>query len=204
MELYRIETCGSVRGCPQAVADCREITELIEEVFGEVDFISRRLKQLGGEFKQHQIFRAALAGCPNCCSQPQIKDFALIAKSLPRFEGQKCTSCGRCCEVCRERSLRLESGSLVVQKKLCLGCGECCRVCSQGALTPDRPVWRLQLGGKLGRHPRLAREIGEVNTTQGIKILKEVLNLILADEDPRIRFGDLINKHNDKISTDLY
>lgn len=195
MEIYSIDICGSLQGCPRAIGDCQQLAQLLDKVFRDLDFGTERLRQLGGKFKQHHVFKVAIAGCANSCSQPQIKDFAFIAKSLPQINRDKCTACGLCYQSCREKGMELEGNSLSLVEGNCLGCGDCIHVCPQGALTLGKPVWRLLMGGKLGRHPQLAQEIGEVDNEKGAEILKEALNLVLSAPYPQLRFGDLMKAH---------
>lgn len=56
-EIYKITRC---RDCPNAVINMASVEEAIKN-----------------------IFQVAIAGCPNSCSQPQIKDFGLQGQVIP-------------------------------------------------------------------------------------------------------------------------
>jgi dissimilatory sulfite reductase (desulfoviridin) alpha/beta subunit len=38
-------------------------------------------------------------------------------------------------------------------------CGKCVKVCPSGAMEEAEKGWRIMVGGKLGRHPQLGREL---------------------------------------------
>ena len=46
-----------------------------------------------------------------------------------------------------------------IDPEACLSCGQCIPVCPSGTLAEGQRGYRIQLGGKLGRHPQLAREV---------------------------------------------
>lgn len=196
MDLYRIEGCRGKDGCPRGVGDTKALEEKLEEVFNRTNFTKQRKNQLKDVYKQHDIFRIGLAGCANCCSQPQIKDFALIAKALPQIDHVKCTLCGCCSDVCKEQALSIINGQLQLNSANCLGCGDCWRVCPVGALNPSEVTWRLLIGGKLGRHPQLAREIGEVSIDEGVNNLERSIEEILNAPNPTERIAQILTNGN--------
>jgi len=198
MDLYKIESCRSREGCPRAVGKTNALENKIEALLEETDFSGKRQKQLGKKLKQHHVFRVGLAGCANACSQPQIKDFALIAKAIPNIDHDQCTLCGHCSGICKEQALIITGGQLNLNKDRCLGCGDCWRECHTGALTPGEVTWRLLLGGKLGRHPQLAQEIKEVDSEEALQHLKKAIEIILSSPDPEERIAQMLIK--EKIS----
>jgi Nitrite and sulphite reductase 4Fe-4S domain. len=50
------------------------------------------------------------------------------------------------------------------------------------------------LGGKLGRHPRLAHELGFYSLPQALEILGNVLTVLIEQRRPGLRLGELIEK----------
>ena len=60
----------------------------------------------------------------------------------------------------------------VVDYSRCLACGQCIRECPSGSLRKGAQGYRVLLGGKLGRHPRLGEEL------PGVYSGKEVLKLL--------------------------
>jgi len=196
MELYRIESCRSIKGCPRSVGHINLLQEKVINIFDETDFSGKRQKQLGENAKQHHIFKVGLAGCANSCSQPQIKDFALIAKAIPVINHDLCTLCGQCIITCKEQGLTNEKGQLNLNENNCLGCGDCWRVCSSKAIVPGEVTWRLLLGGKLGRHPQLAKEIKEVTLEEALVHLRKAIEIVLNSSTPKERFAQMLVKEN--------
>ena len=47
--------------------------------------------------------------------------------------------------------------------KKCLFCSDCIKTCTTGTIKEAKTGFRVLAGGKLGRHPRLGRYIGEIS-----------------------------------------
>ena len=70
---------------------------------------------------------------------------------------------------CRGPRIALES---------CINCGQCIPACPTGTIAEGWRGYRVQLGGRLGRHPRLGRELpGIFGEDQVLEILQESLKL---------------------------
>ena len=148
-----------------------------------------------GELKFHHEFRITLADCPNACSQPQIKDIGIIGACAPRLTAEPCTLCDACIEACNENAITLNTAneSPQIDMDRCLYCGKCMQVCPTGTLAAGRKGFRVQLGGKLGRHPRLAKELPRIyNQDQVVLIVKECLQLYKKTSKNGERFGQIL------------
>ena len=158
---YRLETCFGPSGCPHAVAPAQGLAEQIETLLQHADFLGFLFSKGIKEPKFHHEFRVTLADCPNACSQPQIKDMGIIAARRPGPADPPCSTCNACVESCREAAIRIDTNvpTPVIDMQRCLACGQCIAACPTGTLTTAAEGYRIQLGGKLGRHPRLAREL---------------------------------------------
>jgi dissimilatory sulfite reductase (desulfoviridin) alpha/beta subunit len=198
MDYYKIEACRSSQGCPRAVGDTGALQIKLEEILKAANFDEERKSQLGHAPKHHHIFKVCLAGCANCCSQPQIKDFALVAKALPSIDPNNCSLCNRCVKACKEKCLSIIEGQLQLNKDKCLGCGDCWRVCPTGAINTTEATWRLLIGGKLGRHPQLAQEIKEVSPNEGVDSLKQCIKIIL-NSSSQDRIADILLKNKSSL-----
>jgi dissimilatory sulfite reductase (desulfoviridin) alpha/beta subunit len=65
-------------------------------------------------------------------------------------------------------------------------------VCDTGTLTQGEKGYRVQLGGKLGRRPRLARELpGIYNEDQVLEIIQWCLDFYKANSKTGERFAEL-------------
>ncbi len=65
---------------------------------------------------------------------------------------------------CQQRFLKNmeEEGRPLLEASRCLTCGQCVRVCPTGTLSEGKKGYRILVGGKLGRHPRLGEELPRI------------------------------------------
>lgn len=186
---YSIKVCRGAATCPHAVLGRDLAPDLagVAEQSGWPAFLAQQVRTL----RHHHQFRLAVSSCPNGCSQPHIADFGLIAFARPVPDPGRCTECGQCVATCAENALDLRDG-LRLDPELCLGCAACARVCPTEALRIADTGWRVLLGGKLGRHPRLAHELGVFSLAQSLDILDRTLAVFMANYRPGLRLGEFI------------
>lgn len=171
---YQVETCFGGKGCPNGNHSGEKLLEKIETLIKKEDLLSFLKKRVKGELKFHHEFQVTMAECPNGCSQPQIKGIGIIGATLPMVTDKTCTNCNACVTVCKENAIFLdkESEKPRIAFDDCLMCGQCIKACPNGTIMAETSGFRVQLGGRLGRHPRLAMEI------PGIHGEEEVLNIV--------------------------
>lgn len=171
---YQVEACFGAGGCPNRVGRSEDLLERIENRLAREDLLSFLKQRVKGELKFHHEFRVAIADCPNACSQPQIKDIGIIGASLPEITDEDCTLCSACVEVCPDRCVTLNMVDEVpdIDMHRCPACGKCILSCPTGTIAEKQKGYRIQLGGKLGRHPQLARELSGIYTED------EVLDIV--------------------------
>ncbi len=195
---YRVETCFGFNGCPNRAFADREVVDAIERQLAARDLRAFLKERVRGPLKWHHEFRVSISACPNACSQPQIADIGLIGARRPRVGSAPCTACGACAAVCRERAIVVgEEPGLAPKfdRQLCLDCGQCLDVCPSGALEEDTRGFRILLGGKLGRHPRLGKELpGIFAPPDLLLIVNESLNLYLQHNTSGERFGEILDR----------
>lgn len=188
---HTVKVCRGASRCPHAVLGhdlCAELGTVLDGS-GWPGFLAQTTSLV----RHHHQFRVAVASCPNGCSQPHIADFGLIAFARIGLEPEKCSACGRCAAVCAENAVHL-TGGLRLDRLLCLGCAKCARVCPEKALTVDEAAYRVLLGGKLGRHPRLAHELGIFSQSDALHVLDKVLRLYMKHHQPGLRLGELVER----------
>jgi anaerobic sulfite reductase subunit C len=171
---YQIDTCFGPNGCPNPANTCEALVKKIDSILENADLLNFLKKQVKGDLKYHHEFRVTLAECPNACSQPQIKDIGIIGAVIPEVTNKICTGCGTCVDACIEKSITLAARENipVIDHERCLKCGKCIQACPSETIAARQKGFRVQLGGKLGRHPRLAVEL------EGIFSENEVLRLV--------------------------
>jgi anaerobic sulfite reductase subunit C len=195
VEGYRVETCFGPSGCPNRAVTDTGLAKQLEERLARRDLKSFLRRRVRGPLKIHHEFRVSVSDCPNACSRPQIVDVGLIGARSPRVSNESCSQCGACAEACAEGAIIVQSEGPVLTPANCLACGKCITVCPTGTLQTAATGYRLLVGGKLGRHPRLGTELRGIHPTgEALEIVDRCLDLYerhcLAGE----RFGEILER----------
>lgn len=191
---YQLDTCFSQGACPNMANSTGRLAERIEALLKKEDLAGFLRRTVGENIKFHHEFRITLAECPNACSQPQIKDIGIICACVPKITDTACTLCGACVTACRDNAVTLDEtkGQPVIDTGLCLACGACPKACPAGTITEGRKGYRILLGGKLGRHPKLARPLdGIFSEDQVIDIVGRCIAFYKANSKKSARFADI-------------
>ena len=131
---YSIRVCAGAFGCPQAVADVVALGERLRDEVEGSGLVEWIRKTVAGPLLPHHKFKIAVAGCPNACSEPQTKDFGLIAQVEPALEfPDLCDICGDCAAACREDAITVDGQPPVID------------------LSSLREVWSLRQSVRAGR-----------------------------------------------------
>jgi dissimilatory sulfite reductase (desulfoviridin) alpha/beta subunit len=147
-----------------------------------------------GDIKFHHEFKVTLAECPNACSQPQIKDIGIIGAVVPTATKEECTLCEACVEACKDKCITIDNTSKMpeIDFECCLKCGQCIRACPSGTIGEGRKGFRVQLGGKLGRHPKLATELeGIYSEDEVLQIVKRCIEFYKGNSKHGERFAEI-------------
>lgn len=191
---YQLETCFGSGGCLNRAVEGDTLLGRLEEVLKGAElrrFLETRVKE---DLKHHHEFRVALADCPNACSQPQIRDMGVMGALEPAVTRMPCSICHRCEAVCIEKalSIRDDEGLPLIDSERCVRCGKCVQVCPTGTLATGRKGYRVQLGGKLGRHPRLAKELPDLYSEEDVlEILRKCIRIYKEKSEKGERFSDI-------------
>lgn len=149
--------------------------------------------QIRQQIKPLDQFLISVSGYPNGCSRPQIADFGLLQADYPAVIEDACTGCAECAQVCKEKAIDFQTGVASIDPEYCLYCGHCIRACPEGALYSDVQGYRVQVGGKLGRHPRLGEDLkGIKSRDQVLQILGVCLEMHTRCYRPGIGFGQVM------------
>ena len=192
---YQLDTCFGPNGCPNRAAISDGLLQKIEVLLKEQDLPGFLRDTVKGDLKFHHEFRISLADCPNACSQPQIKDIGIIGACAPRLTDEPCTLCEACVEACKEHAITLDPDQDTPQIEMddCLYCGKCIQACPTETIAEGQRGFRVQLGGKLGRHPRLGRELpGIYSEEQVVLIVTECLKFYKQTSEHGERFGEIL------------
>jgi dissimilatory sulfite reductase (desulfoviridin) alpha/beta subunit len=95
--------------------------------------------------------------------------------------------------VCKEGAVRLGQDAPQIDMGICLSCGQCIEACPTGTLVRAGEGYTVLLGGKLGRHPRLASPLpGRYTEKQVLAIVKDCIDLYKARSRNGRRFAEIL------------
>ena len=192
---YQLDVCFGPGGCPNRAGDTGRLMERIESLLREADLLKFLKRQVDGPLKFHHEFRVTLAECPNACSQPQIKDVGIIAAAPPVLTDIDCTGCEACRDACPDDAVTMAADMArpVIDAERCLSCGRCVWACSSGTLAEECRGFKILLGGKLGRRPRLASEIpGIFSEDEVVDVMAACLDFYKRNSRNGRRFSELL------------
>jgi anaerobic sulfite reductase subunit C len=195
---YRIEICFGGSGCSNSVAPRGDVAGMVEAHLSRIDLQGFLRDRVAGPLKMHHEFRVSLSNCPNACSRPQIADIGIIGACRPRIAADVCSGCGSCAAICREGAIAVSDQStelITIDPDKCLSCGECIKDCPSSALLEGGRGYRILLGGKLGRHPQLGKELDSQYSLDGaLHVVKRCLEHYLEHNRHGERFGEILNR----------
>jgi anaerobic sulfite reductase subunit C len=194
---FQVETCFGPSGCPNRAVEGEGIAQELEQELLKRDLKAFLKEKVLGPLKMHHEFRVSLTCCPNACSRPQIVDFGIIGVKHPRISGEPCSQCGACLDVCKEEAIQLgqDSEKPVIDFDRCLSCGQCISVCPTGTLQEDSQGFRVLVGGKLGRHPQLGKDLGKIYSREEmLQVLDQYLDLYRTHCQKGERLGEILKR----------
>ncbi len=190
-----VSGCNEKGNCPFSLGGARGLIARMEDLLEEEGLARRIAELLPKPGLARHAFRAAVAECPNACSQPQIKDFGVIQESLPGKGEGICTNCGACVKACRENGIDLDKAGPSIDYAKCMRCGACVKACPEGALAAQKKGFSVYIGGRLGRHPRLGLRVLEMAAEESVlRALRAAVRLYAREGSAGERFGDLADR----------
>ena len=169
---YDVSACFGGEGCPNSVTKSARLVKDIQDLMEAAGILSFLKSEVTGDLKFHHEFRVSISDCPNACSRPQITDIGIIGAAVPGLTAEPCSECSACEDTCPENAVVLDGSGPKINDSTCLFCGKCVTACPTGSLQTVRSGYRVLVGGRLGRHPRLGMEV------PGIHSHDEVLDLV--------------------------
>jgi anaerobic sulfite reductase subunit C len=193
---YSLDACFGSSGCHNAVVASADLVSNLDNLLEKADLLTFLRSRLGERLKLHHQIRVTIADCPNSCSQPQIKDIGIIGQAQIVCDPHECTGCGECEAACEESAIVLKDGFLVsIDEESCVQCGACAQICPTDSLSTSAATFRVLVGGKLGRHPQLARELTrDLDGDQVLALVSVIVDFYKSKANSGERLGALINR----------
>ncbi len=191
---YEVSGCFGLNSCPNAITASEGLLKEFEKILEEEgisEFLRHRVK---GPLKAHHKFKVLLSECPNACSQIYIADFALHGVVRVDVDVKACSFCGSCVEVCEEKAINLTDFGPFIDEERCVGCGHCIRICPESALTEAFKGYKVYLGGKLGRHPRLATFLTYATEEEALVLFRKVVRFYKENNLKGERLGAILER----------
>lgn len=194
-QYFEVKICGT-KTCPLSLVNAEKFHQKVIQIINESGLIEFMKEGINGPILIHHKFKVAIAGCPNNCSEPQIKDFGVVAISKPALNSDKCTKCGECVKACPDKLVKLGKLGPIIDMENCISCGRCINACKEVALFPEEFGYKILIGGHLGRRPELAKELPDIyNEDEVIAMLKKYLDLMITKGKPGQRLGIVLAKN---------
>jgi dissimilatory sulfite reductase (desulfoviridin) alpha/beta subunit len=207
---YVVSVCSGGRGCAHAAFPAADLAGELTCLLEQADIPGFLRNALGENLRPHHAVRVSLSDCPNACSRPQIADIGIIGAKVPGVGENACTGCNACLQTCPDQAIRLTDSPDGVQKPVidltrCQRCGKCIHVCPSQSLETVQTGFRVLLGGRLGRHPRLAMEMPDLySRDQVLSIVDTCLNYYKAHSRNGKRFSHLFARLDQVIPDKLF
>ena len=194
--LYQVKSCrGAEVNCPFLIMDSGILSEKLRNRLEELHFTEKLIDKVEGQILPHHSMKLAVAGCPNSCSMPQIKDFGVHAVEPVSVNPDcKCIECMKCVETCREDAITVKNVQVTIDKEKCVHCGLCAKVCPTGTIKAEEKKYRVMIGGKVGRHPKFALDLlPQADQSATLKALDVCVDIILTSKTEH-RFRALVEQ----------
>ncbi|HNX17037.1 MAG TPA: 4Fe-4S binding protein [Methanoregula sp.] len=153
-EVVNVTSCMGTRHCKYGIIDSVALAQEIDKRF------------FGRELPVK--VRIAISSCPNGCESERLNEIGITGIRRPIRDPGLCTGCGTCTHYCREKAIEVENGVIVLHKDLCMECGFCILPCPFKLITAEDPRYKITVGGRRGRHPKVGRYLITVKTTEDV------------------------------------
>ena len=179
-KLYQFELCHMrFVGCTRQLVDVVDLAKKIDQKMKEWGVTEMIADKFDVPFMPHTLFTISISSCPNNCTAAEVKDFGIHGIAVPRFNPKKCTTCGKCVEVCIDKAVVMEKDGPVIIQKHCKLCGACAIECPEGAMTIAEKGYRVMVGGHFGRWHHIAKELFKIGDEEKVfKALEASIKLL--------------------------
>jgi MinD superfamily P-loop ATPase len=93
---------------------------------------------------------------------------------IPQVDESRCTSCGRCAEVCQFHAIAVIGHRTLVFPELCHGCGSCTLICPEQAISEELDVMGVLEAGPTPKGMYFARGVMNVGEPMAVPIIRQL------------------------------
>jgi dissimilatory sulfite reductase (desulfoviridin) alpha/beta subunit len=173
--------CQGNRVCKRGLIDCQDICAKIDELYF-------------AEPVPHK-FKIAVTGCPASCMKVQENDFGIMGFAEPVLSEENCVTCGRCEKACEMSAITIDKDSPFLDMNKCVSCGLCVKICRKDALRIKEEGFRIFVGGKVGKRPRMGDELLRTEDLDLVfDILEKSVEFYRENALGGERLGDIIDR----------
>jgi len=183
----RVRTVTACQGkeCSHGLIDCLLLAKDID-------------KQYFGIGGYPHKFKIGITGCPNACIKPQENDLGVMGRLKKKFIKEDCNYCGLCAQICPVEAIQVDKDNeeLVFHEDKCIGCGDCVYSCPTSAWQKRQEGYRIFVGGKMGKFPKLGIEVFDFIETRDkvLEIIKKTLEFYKKFGKKNERFRDTLDR----------
>jgi len=179
--IRNIVSCPGNSECNYGVIDTYGMGDLLD-------------KEFFGEDMPVKI-KFAVTGCPNSCAKPQENDLGVMGIRMPAINTDACSGCGTCTFMCPEKAIVLENEKIKILWDKCNLCGACVGTCPSDLITEEWTGYKIIVGGKIGKHPKLGVELIDVKSPkEAVAIFRKIINWAKQNTKIGERLGVCIDR----------
>jgi MinD superfamily P-loop ATPase len=106
--------------------------------------------------------------------KPVFKNHKDVSILIPSIDESKCTSCGKCAEVCEYHAIVVLGKKVLVFPQLCHGCGSCTLVCPTKAIHEVPDVMGVLESGSTPSGINFARGILNIGEPMAVPVIQQL------------------------------
>ena len=109
---------------------------------------------------------------------------------IPQVDESRCTSCGRCADICQFHAIAVMGQKTLVFPELCHGCGSCTLICPEQAISEELDVMGVLEAGPTPQGMYFARGVMNVGEPMAVPIIRKLKKWEIEANQPSLFYDD--------------